>query len=264
MFYIVEFLKVLKENILVGGLFILSTISIITVAHNRNNVENFLSLTGKSHNSPYFNALVKSQSDLDSVIRKMKTLPGVKSVSVREAKSFKKEVAALKSRFGSSVLSGISGLNYQNLKIELESGVFKKNQKLIREYLSRLVGRNKVTMGTVRKPRTLKLKKSDPLFSLLKLGDKYLLIILTFFWLFSGFLIAKPLKASSYIIEKFQRKSQTDIKILGTGLSVLSAVTIAVNLYFNSDITLLTLVPSLLMTSVCVLFLLAYQKNRAF
>lgn len=241
MFYLKEFFKILKDNFVLSFIFLFSFTTFVSVSHNKNMIEKELSLTGKVKASPYFNALVSNDINLDSVQRKMKYLPGVKNVSLNASTTIKNEIEGLKSKFGESVIKSLSTINYRKLKVELEKGIHQKNQSLIREYLTKLVGRDSLTMGSVRQPKKLKLNKNDNLLVLLNWGGTYLIAISGVMFLISSILLAKQMNDISYLIEKFQRKKMVKIKIFMSGILCLALFILGLNLQVNTNINMFSI-----------------------
>jgi hypothetical protein len=242
MFYLKEFLKILKDNIVLSFVFLLSFSVFLSVSHNKNMIDKELSLNGKMKISPYFNALVSNDINLDSVLRKMKYLPGVKTVSMNKNPTIKKEIEQLKSQFGTSVVQSLSTINYKKLKIELEKGIHTKNQNLIREYLTKLVGKNSLTMGSIKVPKKIKLNKNDNLLRILNWGGVYLIIISGIMFLISSLLLSKQMNDISYLIEKFQRKKSVKLKIFMTGIVSLLLLVLVVNLQVNSNLNMYSMI----------------------
>jgi hypothetical protein len=238
MFYIKEFYKILKDNIVLSFIFLVSFSIFFSVSHNKNLVDKELSLNGKMKISPYFNALVSNDINLESVLRKMKYLPGVKMVSLNKNPTIKKEIEELKNKFGASVVQSLSTLNYRKLKIELEKGIHAKNQNLIREYLTKLVGKNSLTMGSVKNPRKIKLDKSDSLLKILNWGGMYIIFISGIMFLISSILLSKQMNDISYLIEKFQRKKSVKLKIFMSGIVSLIAFIFIINMQINTNLNM--------------------------
>jgi hypothetical protein len=234
MFYLKEFLKITKENFVLTVIFAVSTIGMVSVSHNQSEIQDQLSISNKTQALPYFNALISSQTKMNSVIRRMKQLPGVINVQKTQSKSITKEISRLKKSFGEDVINSLSSINYSRVKVELENGIRAKSQNLIREYLTRLVGGESITMGEVRFPKEIKLKSEDPLMQFLKWFDVYSFIIFVSLWGMSAFLLLKPINTSAFIIEKFQRRSKTNLKIFVTGFMAIMIPTYAVNLSLNN------------------------------
>lgn len=252
MFYLKEFLKVLKDNLVLSFIFVISFSLFMTSSHNKNIIEKELSLDGKVKSSPYFNALVSTKTNLKSVVRKMKSLPGVASVSINKQKNLNSEIKSLKRMFGENVIQSLSALNYKKVKIELEKGTKLKNQSLIREYLTKLVGSGSLTIGNIKKPRKVKLNKDDSLMSLLSWGGTYLILVSFGLFVISTILIIKEISQVAFLIERFQRKSLVQEKIVTAGFGFLVLIISSVNIYYNDSITLFSLLSILIILLIGV------------
>lgn len=236
MFYLNHFVKAILNFKISGILFVLFTIGLITATHQRKSIKKVFSLNGKTTTRPYFNALISNDSNLSSIARKMRKLPGVKNVRVKKALEVTKELKGLQSDLDSDVLKSLSAINYSSVTIELSTAIQSRSQNLIKEYLSRLVGDSSITISGIKKPKTRTLKKNSPEVILHKWGDKYIVAILTILWLASCLSFANYLKNYSFLIEKFQRKSKVDLKIFTSGIIFLCLVTLGVNIYLNPKV----------------------------
>lgn len=229
MFYLKEFSKLFKNHLMLSIILAVAIMGLVTSVHQREFIKSELSLNQKTHNMPYFNALVSDKINLDSIRRKMKMLPGVFAVSVVENKDLNKELGHLKNNFGSDIISELSSLNYKRLKIQLEEGVHLKNQQLVKEYLSRLVGKKDLTIGSIKNPRQLKIKQDDSLMQLLNYIDIYLVGFFMVLLTITIMLLLKPVNNQAYIIEKFQRKNKVNVKIMLSGLVAITAISFVFN-----------------------------------
>jgi hypothetical protein len=106
MFYLKEFTKILKQNLILSFIFFTTTLCLVSIAHHKDVIEQELSLSKKAQTFPYFNALISKDTKLDSVIRRMKQLPGVVTVQEGKNKSIAQEIETLKSTFGADINKG--------------------------------------------------------------------------------------------------------------------------------------------------------------
>lgn len=238
MFYLNHFFKSLKNFKVTGLLFVLLTVTLTTALHNRTYLKQIFSLANKTITRPYFNALVTSNVNLSTVARKIRKLPGVELVRVKTALDVKEELGSLKSELDSDVLESLSGINYSSLTIEMGRSLQARSQNLIKEYLTRLVGKDSVTISDIKTPKTIKIKKNDPYNLVNNWGDIYIIAILSIVWLGVCFSFSKYLKNYSYLIEKFQRKSNVGLKIFATGFAGIALVSLLINLYFKPSFAL--------------------------
>lgn len=231
MFYLKHFFEVIKNTKLNGILFIALSALLITSFHNRMYLKKVFSMTKKVVSRPYFNALITDKINLNSVKRKMTRLPGVEKVTIKKTMDVGKELGTLSSELGSDFVKGLADLNYASVTIELANGLQARSQGLIREYLTRLVGKSSVAISDIKKPQKLSLNKNDPYQLINNWGDFYILGILSTLWFVSSFLLVRYLKNYAYLIEKFQRKKNVAMKIYFIGLSSICFLALAANLY---------------------------------
>lgn len=183
----------------------------------RTEVRDFFSMDAKTSSAPYFNALVASSTNADYITRKMKNLPGVKSVEVKASEKIKSEVGGLLRELGSDLeeAAALMGSQYSSFKIVLDKGTRPESRKLIKEYFSRLTGKEEVTFSQVKKPKAPRLN-THPLYGIFaKWSDWYLASIAALGWFFTLCLLAAPMRSQGYVIEKFQRKEKTALKMFG-------------------------------------------------
>lgn len=264
MFYLKEFFKVLKTNLLLGVIFLVSTFGIITISHHQKTINRELSLSNKSASLPYFNALVSNESKMESIIRRMKQLPGVVAIREGQQSQMKSEISKLKSTFGESIIKGLATINYKRLKIELEVGLREKSQNLIKEYLTRLVGIESITLGEIRLPKEIKLKTKDNLLVFLNSIDVYIFSVLIGLWLVSSILLLNSVNTSSFIIEKFQRKTNTNIKIFMSGFLLLVFIALGLNYFSNNTIEFDSIIVALIMLSAGAGLTIVLKKQLKF
>lgn len=238
MFYLKHFFEVLKNVKLNGFFFVALSVLMVTSFHNRNYLKKVFSMTKKVVSRPYFNALITDKVNLSSVQRKMTRLPGVEKVIVKKTTDIGKELKTLSSELGSDFVKGLADLNYASVTVEMANGLQARSQSLIREYLTRLVGKSSVEISDIKKPKKLSLNKNDPYLTINNWGDFYILGILTVLWFVSCFSLVRYLKNYAYLIEKFQRKENVAMKIYFVGFTSVSVLAFLGNLYFRPTFVL--------------------------
>lgn len=261
MFYLNHFIKAILNFKISGVLFVVFTIGLISTVHNQKSIKQIFSLNGKTTTNPYFNALISNDSNLASIARKMRKLPGVKKVRVKKALEVSRELKGLQKDLGSDVLKSLAGINYSSVTIELSAAIQNKSQDLIQEYLTRLVGDSSITISSIKKPRVRKIEKNSPEVILHKWGDKYIIALMTILWLASCMGFANYLKNYSFLIEKFQRKRKVDLKIFVTGILSLGIITLAVNLYLIPKVSIAA---GAYLIAVVALSVLLFSKKNEF
>ena len=261
MFYLKEFSKLFRSNLILSSILIFSVFGLVSSTLQKEKIKSELSLSQKTNTIPYFNALVSNKINLESIKRKMINLPGVFKVNVAQTHGLAEELGHLKKNFGQDIIGELSALNYKKLKIELEEGIHAKNQELVREYLSRLVGKESLTMGAVKTPRNINLKKDDSLLVFAQYADIYLTIFFMALMAICVLLLMKPLNNQAYIIEKFQRKTKVNIKVLMSGVSCIGLVSFAVNYLYNSEIKMSSMAVLAYILILPVIFLMSKKLS---
>jgi len=241
MFYLKEFSKLFKSNLILSLILGFSIFGLVTSVQQKELIKQEFSLNQKTKMVPYFNALISNKVSLESIQRKMIKLPGVFQVNIDDNKSLKEELGHLEKNFGSEIIGELSSLNYNKIKIQLEEGIHNKNQELVREYLARLVGKDSLTMGAVKLPQNIKLKDDDALLVFVKYLDVYLVLFFMVLAALCVFLLVKPLNNQAYIIEKFQRKSRVNMKILFSGLFSIASISFILNYLYRAEFNLSSL-----------------------
>lgn len=258
MFYLVELLKIMKENVIISFILVISSISLISISHHHSEIGKKLSSAEKNIINPYFNALLSKKINFDTIKRKLSQLPGVVTISQKKSQVIDSEIKRLKSTYGEDLVKNLSAINYTNIKIELEKGLKSKNQTLIREYIVRLIGQENVTLGNLKDNSVTDetIKDSSVTNYISKYWKVYTFTILTTMWLMSLVLLSKPLKRSAFIIMKFQRTKYVYPKMLMGILGILIIPTFAVNLFILPKVDLISLLSVFLLIGLSIIYTL--------
>jgi hypothetical protein len=209
--------------------------SFATIIHFNSEITDFFSLDKKTSRSPYFNALISGSPDMEYVQRKMKQLPGVERVQIKKQLDAKKELNKIIPAF--DVGDAVTSLSYRPIKIFLDSNVTKSSRKLIREYLTRLMGQESVTFSAIKYPTKVNLKKY-PYFKVFSdWSGTYFAGLAFTMWLVLTILLAPYFHQQGYIIEKFQRTRAVALKMYMSFILTLSSVVVIslnlLNVKFN-------------------------------
>lgn len=247
MFYLIEFFKIIKTNMMAFLLLSASSFGIIFLSSNFSLVKEKLSLSNQAQETPYFNALISKKMQVDGILRRMKKLPGVIAVDKPSNDQIKTEIEKIKKVFGGDIIRSLASVDYTKIRISLETGIKKKSYELIKEYLQRLVGTTSITMGEIKYPHQAQVKLKGFLGKFLNLINVYTLSILGGIWFVSLILFARPLISHAYIIEKFQRKNLVGLKIGLLGMSTLLVLLMGGTYLFNSQIEVYGIMASLIM-----------------
>jgi hypothetical protein len=227
MFYLKTFYQAMWDLRVRGLSFILLTLGLILFAANKQMVGDLLAKKEKANN-PYFNALIDRNVNTDGIIRKLKNLPGVVDVKLKSTQQLEKDVKNMVKDLDSSVMDNLLNVNYHGIKVELGKSLEGRSQKLVQEYLNRLVGKESVTMTGVKTPVAKKKAVTGIEGQILKWADVILIISLSIVWVFACWTMSRTLLTRSYLIEKFQRKNMVAFKSFLTGMTSMAMVAFTV------------------------------------
>lgn len=214
MFYLIEFLKAMKTHFFSVAICLLMGTGLIWGSfHHSEWDKKIRKISQASKANPYFNALVDTKSSFEKIRRKMKQLPGVLNVITSGKLRVDSEISQLRKTFGDDALPGIDHLKFNRIKVEMSHGLGKKNQQLIQEYLTRLVGKESITIGSLKKPGQGHDKVA--LLSLVNAwGVPLIFGTMLVLWCISFFHLAYNTKKKFFVIENFQRKKLVSVKTL--------------------------------------------------
>lgn len=221
MFYLNQFCKTIIDQKLKGLAFIFLSFALCFSLLQRNEVKNLFSFSKKIIQKPYFNALLPSGKEASIIASRLERLPGVEEVKLVGHKIDPNKIKAMGVDISSGVLESVFGKNYQTIKVVMEKDLETRSQNLIKEYLGRLVGDRDVTISEIKMPVKIELNPNDPSFLMDNYADIYLVAILSVLWFFSCFGVIRSIQMNSYLIEKFQRRSEVAMKTFVTGMIVL-------------------------------------------
>jgi hypothetical protein len=245
MLYLASFYKVILKNPVKGlFFFIFSGLFIWTSAHFSHWESSISKYTRGKGQGSYFHVLFSGKENLAWIQRKIKGLPGVNQVQVLKKNVIQDQVKDILKDIGPGQMKNILKLDFMGMKVGFKDKLNKRSQTLIRDYLYRLVGKDKVTMGPVKTPGLLAQGQSV-LNKLKNVGIWSILSLLLFLWGANFFLLFPEVRKESYLIETFQRKKYVAAKTLLCGLSSI--------LVFWFLTTFLLKVPQ--MTSILAIFI---------
>lgn len=263
MFYLKQFFSIIQKTPILGMSFITLTLVMILGIGQQKNWEKivFNSLPNQAE-GPYFHALIPGKENYQRVTRKLRDLPGVLAVKILEKKQIKSQVSSIIGNLGMDVSSELFDLDYAGLKVIFKNGLQSRSQNLIRDYLGRLVGSSKITLGAI-KVQDEAVKSRVQLLQLFKnWGGVLLTFIICSFWLIATILFAQEVRETSYIVEQFQRKTNVAFKTFLTGTStlVLTGVIFSVVLGNTMWLSLSIVCSAVLISSATLVRKFTWQK----
>jgi len=262
MFYLKSFANIVKSHFVLLMFSSLIFTSFATILNFNQEITGFFSLDNKTNRSPYFNALISGKHDMSFIERKMRQLPGVERVYVKNSIDAKSEMQRIVP--GLDIESTLNAVTYQPLKIFLNADITKSSRQLIREYLTRLMGKESVTFSSVKYPAKVNLKKY-PYFKIFSdWSGTYFALIAFCLWIVTTILMSPYFHQQAYIIEKFQRTRGVALKLyMGFVFTLCAFIGLGLSLRTNSfDIKVLGAMIIAVTISIIVFNFAKYSSRR--
>jgi hypothetical protein len=152
----------------------------------------------------FAHALIESDLELNTVMRKVLTFPGVQRVKKIEQKKVDSVVSGAITEVEKKIPSSLKVQNYKVLKIIFEKGFQNSKVSLISEYLNRLFEEGKVTISSVN------MKKSSQSQMSQWLNDNIILVIIGFMFFLNSMLLiffSKQVNYQNFLFKKYQRRA---------------------------------------------------------
>jgi hypothetical protein len=230
MFYLKSFWKTVLQNPFRGLFFVLfSTALFLGILAKGNLDKNIFSKVSLSGQESFFYALIDDKENQARIARKLRALPGVKTVEILTSNSINVKATEVIKNVGLGLSAELMNLDYSGLKIIFMKKISFRSIKLIRDYLNRLVGKKHITMGGIKAPKENQVKLSGILKFIKSWGATGLLVILFFLWTVSYFQFGESLSETAYLIQNFQRRNQVAVKMLIFGMLSFSVLAFLVH-----------------------------------
>jgi hypothetical protein len=215
MFYLVQLGTLIKRGVIPYLLNLCLAVSLlVSIAHFDHFNHRFIEVLPKELSSNYFHALISDSQNVSRIARKMRRLPGVESVVQTSRDELHRQVKERIKSLAFSIPSELMSASFQGLKVIFETGVGERSMSLIRNYLTRLVGTESVTIGDIH----LEGEKDQEIGLLLHYLKRWsgfiLLAIVGIFWAISLQLLARRTWRLAYILEQYQRRRLVAIKLI--------------------------------------------------
>ncbi len=186
--------------------------------------------------NPYFYAIMPKKINSGYVKRKLLELPGVEKVFVLSEAKVSAQIKSILSAANLELDDNLVDLSYAGIKVSLSPDLKESSQDLIRNYLTRLTGKNEVTMGAIKSPEVKKVESKSFISE-----NRFLVLTImasAAYFIALG-LIYRPLKEESFVFEQYQRKKQIYLKTLSyTQAPILVGVILSAMIYKISMIPL--------------------------
>jgi hypothetical protein len=248
MFYLNTFFKFIFKYVFVGIPFLFLTVLLFFHIQNGAFFNPYLSSDLKiKQEKPYFLALIKSEENVERIMRKMNSLPGVAHSQKYDNQELRLKLFEL---FKEQV-ELVENFSFDGIKVVFQDDVSKKSRELIREYLVRYVGEEKIFLGGIVEPPQVSAKSLNPVRYSLSLWGT---IGTTLLWFIFFSLFVFKTTNPCYVIENFQSKKAVRFKVISSGLSFLFILMVLISQLFvrqtNWTYTLALLV---LVATACLL-----------
>tara|TARA_R110002072_G_scaffold1989_2_gene16277 strand:- start:4214 stop:5002 length:789 start_codon:yes stop_codon:yes gene_type:complete len=227
MFYIKHFYNIITFKTFKGIVFLGLSLSLVLSVFFNSEINNQVNALFKQKNAgPYFHALLNGDQNSSRISRKLKSLPGVKSVKIVAQNDLKKQVSDIINADQLQIDSSLFDLDLVGMKVEFANGISVRSQELIRDYLVRLVGQNNVSLGAV-KAILEKVKAKKFLFFMSKWGGDLVSLIILGLWYLALLFMVDSFDKTSYLVEQFQRRSNVSVKSFLAAFSIIAVASSA-------------------------------------
>lgn len=169
-------------------------------------------LSSQQFDLPYFHALVSGRENHSRISRNLQDLPGVEKVEILAEESIKSQVRDIVGSLSEDITESFLSLDYAGLKVIFTDGLQASSQELIRDYLKRLVGDSKVTLGPVQATKRKKVEKTWIRELIEQNAFEVVMGMACLFWFILGLDLSGPLSRQAYLVEQFQRRNKVAIK----------------------------------------------------
>lgn len=228
MFYLNNFFQIIKKNIVWGGLFTFTSLFVLIGALNFSVLEkSVFNETTNLSSGPYFHALISGDQNHERISRKLTELPGVSRVEILGESEIQNQVTKVLSNLDLEIKLEDMDLNYAGLKVILDKNLQERSQNLIRDYLVRLVGSSKLTLGAVNAISKAEEIKNQLFSKFKEWGITLVSVASLIIWGLIAIVFSTKVQQSSYLVEKFQRRNKVGLKVMLIGMTSLFMICVA-------------------------------------
>lgn len=226
MFYLNHFMQILFKVPVRSLFYMLCMFSLVfSVAHYKKLEEQIIKTLPHDQTNGHFYALVSNQENVDRVQRDMAKLPGVLRVEILTTEKINAEVQNVISSYqldGEAVNLDVSGV-----KVIFDRSAKEQTKKITAEYLQRLIGVDKVTVGPIKNNDHK--KEFSGLFLLVQnWGAIFVVAICLLLWQLFTLFLYWEIKDRAYLIAQFQRRTRVAFKIMLSGSMLLAFIFTAI------------------------------------
>lgn len=208
--------------------------------------------------APHFFALVDQKINPEGIRRKLMELPGVKAVRNISKDQLKAQLGEVIGDVGIDLPEGLIIPSLSGLKISFVPELEARSQKLIKKYLERLTGEEKVTLG----PTIGSQKKTkdwiNSFKSSLRLKVGGLLVgLAALLYLVFGLSLGTELGKEAYLVERFSRRKNVVQVSAALGYLISAAIILVPVVVFGK----VNLIGVLIFSSISLIFFLVTAKR---
>ncbi|MBT3583532.1 MAG: hypothetical protein HN509_01390 [Halobacteriovoraceae bacterium] len=262
MFYLKQYIKINSRHPLLGAVTFLLALGFVLLLGHRQAVETWVfKKMPSSFERSYFHALVSGKENQNWISRKLKELPGVHYVQILGKKKVEGRAKNILKGLNFTGSSTLFNIDFSGLKVIFKKNLALRSQNLIRNYLSRLVGAEKLTLGATKDPDPGLLQKSYWIRVLREKGSwgvtgLYFLALIGLFYLLSV-----RISRATYLVGQFQRRENVFPKTLVSGISFTLVLGIALSFLLGPPSYLGLLISAIGLLSISLLALTKQQWN---
>jgi len=260
MFYLNQLGKIFSKSPLQSISFVILTLMMVVGITQKDHFEKvvFKSIPNQNQGA-HFHALIAGQENYSRVSRKIQALPGVWGVKVLEKVQIDKQVKTILGDLGSTISASMLDLDYAGIKVIFKRGLQARSQQLIKDYLQRLVGSSKITLGGTKSDSDIE-KSRTAFFSLFKnWGVGVFSVVIICAWFVSLFLFSSKIKETSYLLERFQRKNHIALKLYLMACGFIFALSLLLNVTLGAPNFIVMLMTSCLVLAGSLLQVKKYK-----
>jgi hypothetical protein len=203
----------------------------------------------------YFHMIIKGQSDYSFLKDKLVDLPGVDKVNIVDASVLGKRTAEVIKELALDLPDGIKKFKYTGLTVYMGKDLGSRNLALLKEYVSRIVGKGNLT--TTSSVSNNKSKEVSSFKATIKKAPQFYLIIpFAIVWNLLFFLFVSGYKQFASVYERYQRKS--GVAFLGT----FTFSMIPLMLTFTGSLFITQVVAYEFLVTFLLLFAITYFSTR--
>ncbi len=180
--------------------------------------------------NPYFYAIMPKKINSGYVKRKLLELPGVEKVFVLSEEKVSSQIKSILAGASIEWDEDLMDVNYAGIKVSLSPDLKQSSQDLIRNYLTRLTGKDEVTMGAIKSPEVQKVETKS-FYSENKFLVLTLLACVAYFIALG--MLYRSLKEEAFVYEQYQRKKQIYLKAFSFSQAPLLCAAILSFLYYK-------------------------------